>query len=345
MEKKKENISWLARQIRKFGNDLRYSRLNGTLSAYEYELESRILTGKNDQDRWVEKSRNLLSQCRQFMEERKIDEAWKCYHAARRLEVFGMTLEERKCLTKELREEAVKLKEWRQKALFILIGNKDSDTAAEIDPGVLNHALYIKDEHYDNVYYINRLTRRLFATLFLLLVMNIAAIILFTYIGVGCKNYSFNGKTPLLYELTGVLLFAFLGAITSTVIFTRNQAKLSRISELGTDRMIAFSKILVAGGFAVFIYFYLNSSIAESTNIFSFNLKSSFDYFLIAFISGFSERFVQKAIDALIGKDKDKSTKEDTLTINKTRIINDGSAEPVISSEKSGVTITEKTTI
>ena len=340
MEKKNGIFARIRILIRKFGNGLKYSRLDGSLTSYENELERRILHDKSENVPWVIQSRKLLIHCRHFLNVYKIDEAWKCYHAARRLEVFGMGPEERENLSIEIREEASKLKEWRKRGVLTLIGATNSPIPSN---DVLYHALYIKDEQNDNMYYINSVTRRLFTILFLLLVVNLTGILLFTYDWVRCGNGSFIGKMPLLNELIGVLLFSFLGAITSTIIFTRNQAQLSNISELGSDWMISFSKILVAGGFAVFIYFILNSSITDQIKLFSFKLNSSFDYFLVAFICGFSERFAQKAIDALIGKVDSKEQKENKEGTEKNPVTSENIEEKGVKYAKYDITVTDTT--
>lgn len=292
--------------VRKCGKGLKYSRLAGTLAAFELALDRRIMTKGGAKEPWMDQSRDLLDRSKDFLKEYKIDEAWKCFHGAQRLEVYGMSPEERKSIARELKQEASKLKEWRQKAVLELIDDKVVDMNKPEFADVLYRALSIKDEHNDNMYYINSVTRRLFLTLFILLVFNILGIILYLAVGMQRCHLDFTKEIPLIYNIYGVLLFGVLGAITSTIIGTRNQAKLSRISELGSDWLIAVSKILVAAGFAVFIFFLLNSNMALKIEIFSFEIDTPSDYFIIAFICGFSERFAQKAIDTLIGKD-DKS--------------------------------------
>jgi hypothetical protein len=103
-----------------------------------------------------------------------------------------------------------------------------------------------------------------------------------------------------------VLLFGLLGATTNAILFTRYLSKFPRVTEIGSSRIIILSKTFVGVAFSVFIYLILRSSITESIQIFSVTISSPIDYFTIAFVSGFSERFAQNAIETIVGKEKEE---------------------------------------
>ncbi len=69
------------------------------------------------------------------------------------------------------------------------------------------------------------------------------------------------------------------------------------------------SKIFIGAGFSVFIFLLLYSSVAESINLFSFEIRKPLDFFAIAFVSGFAEQLAQKSINLIIGKEKDETAK------------------------------------
>ncbi|MCF6356362.1 MAG: hypothetical protein L3J54_01025 [Draconibacterium sp.] len=103
-------------------------------------------------------------------------------------------------------------------------------------------------------------------------------------------------------NLTGVLLFGLLGSTTSSIFHFRNSQSSSRIPEILSNTSITMSRIFVGAGFSVFIFVLLNSQITASINLFSFTIDTCYDFFTIAFVSGFSERLALSSIQKIIGK-------------------------------------------
>jgi hypothetical protein len=103
-------------------------------------------------------------------------------------------------------------------------------------------------------------------------------------------------------NMIGVLLFGLLGATTSSIFHFRNSQSSSRIPEIISNTSITMSRIFVGTGFSIFIFILLNSNIVEVLNLFSFKLDSCYEFFTIAFVSGFSERLALKSIQKIIGK-------------------------------------------
>lgn len=296
--------------MRKFTSSLskcrsssRYSRLASDLDSYEPQLELRILRAKDKDDAWASRAKELVKTARKDLEECKIDEGWKALNTAKRLEVYGMNEAERLAVAHALLRELTKLNEWRRDAILSLFGNGTGQIKDPPSAEALIMALELRDEHNNNLYYKTKLTWRLIRFLFVLLIADIVGICCyFTFADLG--NDSGTGPGLSIY-LIGVLLFGFLGAITSAILFTRNVSKSSRITELGSSREVTVSKIFIGAAFSVFIFLILKSSIADKIEIFSFSIDDPLDYFVVAFVSGFSERIAQKAIEAVAGKDKE----------------------------------------
>jgi len=282
----------------------RYSRLNGTLTSYQMALQGRLHGIDRTKETWPEEVENLLDQTRIFLENNQVDEAWKCFHTAQRIEVHGMSKQERHNQAKALKHEVSKLNVWRKKAIDDLIGDPNSDTYEVPDADSLIYAIELKDEHYNNQYYQNRLTRSLYSLLFILMSVNSVFIILYFWFIYASEGMSW------LQNLTGIILFGFLGAIVSSILFTRSQAEQSRITEINSNRFIVLSKIAVGVGFTVFIYFLLKSSFVSKIELFSFEVSSAVDYFTIAFVSGFTERLAQRAINLIVGGEEKKEEKK-----------------------------------
>lgn len=303
----KNRLNTLIKSIFTFDYLPRYSRLRGSLTTYEAELDFRVTNNNLKGTAWYIEADKLLKKTGEFLSEYKIDEAWKCFHTAQRHEIYGMSAQERLDLTKTLISECNKIRDWRAKSIKDILGNPESTNYVIPSADSLVQATKIKDEHYNNLYYQNRLTRSLYRLLFWLLAIVTGLLIWFS-------NCCITGSSELPEHskmIEGVILFGLLGAITSSILFTRNQAANSRISEIATNNFIVLSKIAVGVGFTVFIYFLLRSSFLDNLQIFNFSLSNDIDYYTIAFLSGFTERIAQKAMNLILGEEEKKTEKEE----------------------------------
>jgi hypothetical protein len=66
---------------------------------------------------------------------------------------------------------------------------------------------------------------------------------------------------------------------------------------------ITLSRIVIGAAFAVMIYILLKTNLAAELKIFSFEISQPFDYFALAFSSGFTERFALSAIQKIADKE------------------------------------------
>ena len=288
----------------------RYSRLAGDLSCYKPLLEKRISESTDPNGQWAIQAKALVKESEKYLNENKIDEAWKSFHAAKRMEVNDMNDQERLAIAKSLFREAEKLNEWRREAIISLLGKVKEGVTVTPSAETLIQAIDLKDEAYNNLYYQNRLSRNQFWLLSGLLFWVIAGIVIFFGTVIHNLGSSFASEMSLTGYIIGVLLFGLLGALTSAILSTRHSSRSSRISEIGSSQVITMSKIFIGAGFSIFIFLLLRSSVADSIKLFSFTISQPFDYFAIAFASGFTERLAQKSIELLIGKDKPAEKKK-----------------------------------
>ena len=279
----------------------RYMRFKGDLFTFKEYLHVLQMNMSDDEKEksWTTKALILCEKAIDKLNERKIDEGWKMLHAAQRLEVYGNE-SNRKAIIIELREEASKLKEWRKNSILKMIGFGDEKKESEISPEELEKALKIRDEFYHALYYTNRLTRGQFNWLFLILALIIVLGLVYISFNEFTKEYVMDVMN--VRNLTGILLFGLLGATTSTIFHFCNSQSSSRIPEILSNTSITMSRIFVGAGFSVFIFVLLNSKIVTSINLFSFTLDTCYEFFTIAFVSGFSERLALKSIQKIIGK-------------------------------------------
>jgi len=282
----------------------RYSRLAGDISCYKPLLEKRITESSDPHAQWAVQAKTLVKESEKYLNENKIDEAWKSFHAARRMEVHVMNDHERLAIAKSLFREAEKLNEWRREAIINLLGKAKDGVTVTPSAETLIQAMDLKDEAFNNLYYQNRLSRNQFWLLSGLLFLVITGIVIFFGTLIHKLGNNFSTEMSLTGYIIGVLLFGLLGALTSAILSTRHASRSSRISEIGSSQVITMSKIFIGAGFSIFIFLLLRSSVADSIKLFSFTISQPFDYFAIAFASGFTERLAQKSIELLIGKDK-----------------------------------------
>lgn len=280
----------------------RYIRFKGDLCTYQKHLEAQqaMPAREGNNKDWIPEAMKLCKTAHEKLNEVRIDEGWKLLHEAQRLEVYS-NVSFKSATVIQLREEAVKLNKWRMDAVYKIIGYKDDDNRADkVSNEEVEKALQIRDEYYHTLYYTNRLTRVQFNWLFFVLVVLI--VLAFIYVcASGVSRYTDMSEMTLT-NLMGILLFGLLGATTSTIFHFRNSQTTARIPEILGNNSITMSRIFVGAGFSVFIFIFLNSEIAKAVDVFDFKLETCYEFFTIAFVSGFSERLALNSIQKIIGK-------------------------------------------
>uniref|UniRef100_UPI0032173522 hypothetical protein n=1 Tax=uncultured Draconibacterium sp. TaxID=1573823 RepID=UPI0032173522 len=301
-EKRTTNFAIRWRRLFFVNYSPRYIRLKGDLCTYKKHLEA-LSAKPNDgtyEKGWIADAMKLCDDAVQKLSKVRIDEGWKLLHEAQRMEVYS-NQEYRHATIIQLREEAVKLNKWRMDSIYKIVGYKDDDAKVDkVGAAELELALQLRDEHYHSLYYTNRLTRGQFNRLFFILGLIIALILWYvcaTGISTRTDMSQMNAS-----NLIGILLLGSLGATTSTIFHFRNSQSSSRIPEIISNNSITMSRIFVGAGFSFFVFIFLNSTIAQTIDIFKFKLDSCYEFFTIAFVSGFSERFALNSIQKIIGK-------------------------------------------
>jgi hypothetical protein len=302
----------------------RYERLDGSLRVARIEIERRAdphatggialhtadeYFGDERRDRgWKASALALLRQSRAALESGQIDQGWKLLHAARRMELLGIVdAGELATATAAMRAEASKLKSWRKKAILAIIGADAS--APPGSPASLAHAALIRDEHYNNQGYKDLLigTQILFLAGVLALVMG------------GLMSLSYFGRLPFgealvpptFHTLLAVMLFGNLGGTISAIVRAASSSTSVRIPEIASANRVSFIRILMGGASAVVIYLALRSQL---TGMLPQQLSSAvekltpFTTYVIAVASGFTERFVLRAVEFMLGKQEPGNT-------------------------------------
>jgi hypothetical protein len=306
----------------------RYGRLEGGLRVAREEIERRICAPGGPrvegQGRaaiagtdlsWASAAKKLLAEAELALGRCQIDQGWRLLHAARRAEILALDQEELEHRATVVRAESEKLKSWRQKAVQGLLGTLDKPEA-KIDRGAVFEAATLRDEHYDNQAYKDRLLR----TQVLVLALILAAILvplLWLMIdrvpvpGGDASNVSGSDVAPF-----GVIaLFGLLGATVSGMLRASDGGQSARIPELTAAIRVTTLRILMGAASAVVVCVFLRSSLGRSLgqSLFSSEIAQAlkelrpYTAYAIAFVAGFSERLVVRAVEAVAGKGEDKT--------------------------------------
>lgn len=282
----------------------RYRRLSGSLDAFCSELEELICKTGSSEQCWAMAARELLANAGEALRKLRLDEGWKLFHAAVRMRVFGLQENEIQNESAVVREEADKLSSWRQKSIYKLIGHPDY-APRTVSHYELYSAMFIRDEHYNNQAYKDSLSRKKALTLMLILLfLLIFLFILFWFCDLPPSRES--GGVNDQGRLLGAVLFGLLGSTFSAMTKMTDSAKSSsRIPEMVGSARITFLRVLMGGASAMILYVIVRSGLISAITVDSVFLKLDEPYplYLLSFVSGFSERFVLKAIEKMAGKD------------------------------------------
>jgi hypothetical protein len=292
----------------------RYGRLESSLRVAEIEIDKRIdpnTTGSVMAPppdavvpplSWKDAAVSLLTDARRALTRGDIDQGWRLLHAARRMEIFGLQTSELSAFAAMLRAECDKLSSWRQQAVRTIVGTIEAPRAAS--PADLAQAALIRDEHYNNQGYKDRLVR----SQILLLAALLAAVM------AGILGLAFRGQLPTAPDtppsgflmLAAVTLFGALGGTVSAMIrASGSMTSGARIPEITSANRVTFMRILMGAASALIVQLALQS---QMTWIFDAELAGRLaslnpqTAYVVAFAAGFSERLVLRAVEYVAGK-------------------------------------------
>jgi hypothetical protein len=287
-----------------------YERLEGELRAHSAILEYQIRKNSLEDGSipaWGEQAGALVNMAYEQLKRGKIDPAWKSLHASKRLAIFGMDEEEQNNLAKRFRQEAENVSHWRKKAIYRLLGEYDQQGQDQrVTPSALYLAAEIRDEHFHNVYYRNRLNKTVINTLLVLLTVTVGLI--FAYLAYTIYQFpvpliSFPDGARLVQTLpmlTGTLLFGLFGGAMSSLFKVKKTSHSMKNPELINSHFFTTIRVFTGGAAAIAIFFFLES---ELFNILLPQLElrpsTGITYFVISFIAGFSERLLVRAVSTV----------------------------------------------
>jgi hypothetical protein len=171
----------------------------------------------------------------------------------------------------------------------------------DLTPSVLFEAALIRDEHYDNLAYIDGLKRSYHFFLGVLLVIVLSW--LYYALLHGCINLDVKQNGDLESLLTGVVTFGLFGAIFSVIVKELNSGKSARIPETALSIRVTLLRIVLGAGSALVVYAILKSELVMILNkeiAGEIEKLEPISIYVIAFASGFTERLALNAIERII---------------------------------------------
>ena len=190
----------------------------------------------------------LLSDAERSLNSGDIDEAWKCFHAAQRMGIYSMNIDQVLVKATLIRNEAVKMGTWRQKTILELLERdklvppKSPQPIIKPPSHILEkviQAAKLRDESYDNQAHNDELVKEHIGFLGKAALIEGMFFILLWFIN---KQINF-GISQNTLTLIYCLLFGMLGAIFSAALKVQVTSQSSRIPELLNARNITILRI------------------------------------------------------------------------------------------------------
>jgi hypothetical protein len=268
---------------------LKYRRLAGVIQTFKTELEFRYKEDEIKSQKWYQLAAQSLAEAEINLNRGDIDNGWKSFNAAMRAEIYILNKDQLRIRAEILKYESEKLFSWRKKSIESLLENFEPERT-DASEKVFQAAL-IRDEYFNNQVYKAGLIKNHMFILFWAAVIDIFLIFMNWFI------YSYSGIKNL-HLVIFCILFGMLGSIFSSALKLKGASMSSRIPEFINDFKITFLRIIIGGLSAILFYLIFYSSFFSLI----FNLGNHTNHYtllVLAFLSGFSERLVLKAAEAV----------------------------------------------
>lgn len=285
----------------RYAQPQRWKRLNSAITVYRKELTCLLSNTSNNKTEYVSSIYDLLDEAEASLMEGDVDKGWKCFHAARRLELLSINDQALLAAKAEqIRNEAGKLNAWRKEAVSGLLTNKMDGEG--ITASVLYDAALIRDEHYSNQAYKSSLKR---THHFILTALLIGVLLWISYALSNPVIYFGADKkelTNLSVMYPGLITFGFLGAIFSATLKSMKTDMSSRIPEMTLAIRVTLLRIVLGASAAVIIYLILYSNLSDLlSDVIKKSIKDmdAITIYVIAMVSGITERLVLSVVDKI----------------------------------------------
>ncbi|MBX2889619.1 MAG: hypothetical protein KF734_01705 [Saprospiraceae bacterium] len=274
-------------------------RIETALYDVEKEFERLKRHSKNQEEPWILAVQSILADAKlaQQNEQEKYfptgqrELFWSYIHLIEQHLIWGQNDDSRLARAKSLLTEAKKIGGSRGQAILDILG---SEAIEPPNPERLYRAVRLRDDHYNTKYHKINLRKSSLRTLaFLLAAIVIAGI-------AWMESLSTGQQRELLFweEAVSGLFLGALGASFS-MAYTLTASSLDmKIPDQIMGAMITFIRLAI-GGTAAFITLLLFKSGLLDAFLSQNLLGSQYGFFIVAFIAGFSERWIVNVMNVL----------------------------------------------
>jgi 8-oxo-dGTP pyrophosphatase MutT (NUDIX family) len=191
-----------------------------------------------------------------------------------------------------LRRENEKLEGWRAKAIADLLGDSKGGNPAELvrDPRRVIDALALRDDASHTTYFRIELRRRHLRQLFSVLLVALAACLVLAYGGV--LPEPFSGQ-----RVATVMLFGVLGAGLSVSMSLLTAGVSQKIPAQLIGAFVVWMRPMIGATAALAALALLHAN--DVFHIFTWKSDDAAIADVVAFVAGFSERFITRAIESV----------------------------------------------
>jgi len=275
-------------------------RLSAELEIFRAGLSTRVARLKAD-DRpdlsWVDEAIGLVERAEAALAEGDLDTGWRCFHAASRLELTGMTVAELAALVRTLEPEAAsdKIRAWRKRAIQDHLARArealgSGNPAASIDEirESLRQALLVRHGASDNEYYRIGLLRSQLGIMYVVAAALVALVLV-------ADLWTRGPQDAERWTLVQLVVSGMLGAAFSAVVSLARTETVRRIPEQIANNWITGLRPVLGGIAALAIHVFLQGGIVNLGELTRPRLLA------IAFVAGFVDQFVPRAAEAFSG--------------------------------------------
>lgn len=297
------------------GSSAAYDRLDGRLSSYCAEFGALLddldrLEASRDPDEppldrdFVEHVESLLDQSATYLQRGHIDQGWVCFHAARRVDLYGYAAYDR--LTdgesSMVRDRAVEINHeakgrltgWRRDAVADLLLDRNKQVKRNPSVNAVIRALHLIDEANQSNHAKRRYLQR---QLRYLLGLGIVALTI-VMLGVTRINPLVMADVTMPAFVLYVPLFGALGASLFGVRSVSKTATSTKVPQNFTPLGVVLARVFIGSVSAVTLYLGLTSGVVDVTGG---GTLSAALLLAVAFAAGYSERLAPQAVERVAG--------------------------------------------
>ena len=279
------------------------SRLETAINAIEIELKFRKTHSQIDHTLWADHVESALLKAKEALDKKDIDQGWNYVHLADEYLIWGMNEGEITSKAKALRVEASKIGGSKGDAILKILG-EEGHTVANVE---LQEALSIRNEHYSTKYHkINLRKASLYSLSWLLTLIVFAGIAWIAFL----QGYWETKKLSFQLEAISGLFMGLLGASFS-LAYTMTSSPIDvKIPDQIMGAMITVIRLAIGGTASFIALLILKTEMLEAL-LSEKLLTGNFGFLVIAFIAGFSERWIVNVIQ-VISKEPEKNNNINT---------------------------------